>query len=76
VLTNEPSRSDLRPPVWWWGLELGVAEVKMSGQEGVELRHAGNDLVAVVGHDDGRFGGLLKEVELVAEVEDSGCDSV
>jgi hypothetical protein len=52
--------SDLCPSSWWWGFEFGRIEVKVSGEEGVELGHACDDLVAVVRHDGDHvdvFGG-------------------
>jgi hypothetical protein len=50
--------SNLWPSGWRWSLELGRIEVKVSGEEGVELGHAGDDLVAVVRHDCDHFGVL------------------
>lgn len=52
ALAVDPRRSDLWPSGRWWGLEFGRVEVKTSGEELVELGYAGNDLVAVVKHDD------------------------
>lgn len=43
------------PAYWWRYFEIRGIEVKMSGEEVVEFRHAGNDFVAVVWHDDERL---------------------
>ena len=52
ALAIDPRRRYLWPSGRWWDLELGRVEVKVSGEELVELGYAGNDLVAVVRHDD------------------------
>lgn len=48
----EAGLGDLGPTCWRWGLEIGGLEMEMSDEEAVEVRHAGDDFVAVVWHDD------------------------
>ena len=40
------------------GSSVRKGEVRLCGKKVVELGHTGNDLVAVVRHDDGRLGCL------------------